>query len=1330
MLFTLLVGGVAGFFLWEMLRPDCIYRSKPGRLYYTKKWIFHILLFINSRRTKHKDNTSVQKDRTQRGYGKSVQDPQLLDLCQPLENHPFAIDSTYFNGFDSDGTSVALRIARKHNREGELWVLLNIPEVGFLQHPIHPDTAVYNMGTNEYKAAGCSFNVIEPLRMWKVTYNGLLRRGPCNEFESKPENCINVKMSFKWECLNDPFNFDVDLCKDLLADAIAREKWSIQFWKMLKSKHQTHYEQCGELSGTIEVEGYPAKQVYLKSFRDHTFGVRNWKMFNRYAVHYIWVEEIGVMAMVVVLWMPDYITFLKSGYIMYANGDTCPVTDVGIDLVDLTKDRIPPEKYSFTFKAGDEEYHVDVSTTVSPEVYHYQCRSSRIIERFCTYAINSLAARGLVEYHYRNPDGPPISTPPPQTISLLVEPSMEEVECHKVELTLRFEDKMCQSSLLVGGKGAQLGMLTSIQEQVDGIVPKGFCLTLSAFELQIQKYPELENWLDIIVSSIRKGNMANLPKDCANVVALMSSCEVCQPIRKQIISEMHAVFSKACEEISLAVRSSAAGEDGDESSSAGQMETYLGVRGINQILEAVRTCWASAFTFQAVEYRRLHGQPVRTSVGVVIQQMVAAEAAGVLFTNEPLSGSPNKMVIDASFGLGEVVVSGKTTPDTFVIQRHFDNRLQILERKIGDKAVMITMSASGGTQEIKSGSSKQCCLSDEQILRLSLIGIRIEEMFGSPRDIEWAIQNDKFFLLQARPITTFLQETDKDLMHEFDTPIATGKERITLGNVGEMMPGCITPLTGSVFARAAGTAVSMVAADFGGCRVVKNGVKVLIFNCSRLFMNITYVSQIHCNSLLYDKSAMEMNLMGQLLKDHTLEMIRSYGMKRGNFFSRLLQVLKFFSANNRKIKKADQWCDKVKSYNIGLTCQTSKELYQEIDSKLSDFYENWECSVQKSARSGSWGGVVMAIVSGGKEAWTVDNYSDVALLLSQCSNVYSAEVPLAIKDIARSIVQSENEETFLNMTDHDCIQFLNSDNCPKDLHIKFQSFMERHGHRCVREAEFIEKSWRAEPEKLIKVIKVILKSQAYMETQQTVLNLDEAIAHLKSPVTPFGRFLLRKWIVKKARAAVCDRELGKSVAVDVSDRFKQAYWRLADMLYLEGRIPERELMFFLTHYEIGQLIKTSSSRLVTKAMRRQKILPMQSAMKFQHLYVGRPVPIVNKTDEIERKSSFKLKGMPVSHGTVKGMARVVKSLEEANLIQKGDILIVSYTDIGWSPYFPLLSGLVTELGGLISHGAVVAREYGLPCVVNVPGATETLHTGDMIYLDGGDGIIEKLEDKS
>ncbi|PVD20430.1 hypothetical protein C0Q70_18585 [Pomacea canaliculata] len=358
---------------------------------------------------------------------------------------------------------------------------------------------------------------------------------------------------------------------------------------------------------------------------------------------------------------------------------------------------------------------------------------------------------------------------------------------------------------------------------------------------------------------------------------------------------------------------------------------------------------------------------------------------------------------------------------------------------------------------------------------------------------------------------------------------------------------------------------------------------------------------------------------------------------------------------------------------------------------------------------------------------TTQVYSDIALLLSQCSNVYSAEVPGAMQELAKQIVDDGLKEMFLSSSNEECIQLMRSEKY-LTLKKKMEIFLQRHGHRCVREAEMREKSWHQDPSKLINVLKVILETGSYESRAKDHLTPAQLVSKIKTPL-PFIKRKIMQYLLPTMWKAVGDREWGKSLAIVLNDIFKCAYWTLASLMVKEGRLPEEDLLFFLTHYEIGTVIKTRSARLIMKAQCRRKVLHKQMALRFPRLSFGYPKPIERETKKIDKDdgdATAVLKGMPVSRGVVRGPARVVLTLHEARTIQAGDILVVVFTDVGWTPYFPLIAGLVTELGGLVSHGAVVAREYGIPCVVNVPGATVKISNGMLLELNGEKGTLHVL----
>lgn len=287
--------------------------------------------------------------------------------------------------------------------------------------------------------------------------------------------------------------------------------------------------------------------------------------------------------------------------------------------------------------------------------------------------------------------------------------------------------------------------------------------------------------------------------------------------------------------------------------------------------------------------------------------------------------------------------------------------------------------------------------------------------------------------------------------------------------------------------------------------------------------------------------------------------------------------------------------------------------------------------------------------------------------------------------------------------------------------------MLNHGHRCINEFEVHEQSWNREPSKVIRTLQTIVQTPNWHgSTKVDVDDINETIAKLQCPVSAFGRQVL-KFVLPRARRAVGTRESGKSTALRLLDHLRQGFWLLADLMVEEGRMPDADLLFYFSWPEVGRLLKTRSARLIARAQKRRRLQAKLEKLEFPMLQRGHPVPIPAQEEDCAA-TTLTAVGAPVSHGTAKGTARVVKTLESACTIQAGDILVVKTTDVGWSPYFPLISGLVTEMGGIVSHGAVVAREYGIPCVVNVKRATSLFKSGDKVLLNGKTGTCEKLDE--
>ncbi|XP_056007793.1 uncharacterized protein LOC125666697 isoform X2 [Ostrea edulis] len=1088
------LGVVLSLLIWEVLKPvpapiNGIYRQ-PGRWYHLKRLIF-LCMFKLRQRKRRKEHTLQEMNA---GYGASVTDPDKMEDNPPLLDNPFAIDSVYFGGFNKDGVFVVARVARRPGRYAEVWLYLRIPGVGDFHHPVHPDTLVCNVTPGTLTAGGLRIDMVEPMVKWKVSFNGQLRRGVCKELERKDDTLVYTKFSFTWKAFTDLFNFDTNINQGALANAMAQEEWTRDFYRRLQRDHQTHYEQWGELSGKVEIEGREEQFLRLKTIRDHSYGVRNWRSIYRYVIHFIFTED-GASIQVGVVCMPDNMSHLKVGYLVFPSSQTYSVEDSDLQLWKIAPDEGPLNEYSFNFTAGGLKFCVDVRGEVTPEWYHHEDRGSRIYEMCCRFVVNGKPAYGITEFHYRNTSGPNYT--PPTSLPLLCEP--QDLPSNSEEaLTLRFSEEAGCSSQLVGGKGSQLGLLSSVQDKEEFSVTNGFCITLKAFSSQLQRCPPAQEAITQVEKLFRDGNVQEKQSVCSDAMTAIAESPITADIRSAILSSMKDVFGADLEHCCVAVRSSASGEDGVEASGAGQMETFLGVRGVDKVLEAVRKCWASAFSFQAVQYRRQNGQPIRVLVGVVIQEMVRSEVSGVLFTNHPVTGSSCHMVIDASYGLGEAVVSGRTTPDSVTVLRDWTDTVSIQNKQIGKKSLRVTLKDGGGLQEDSVSGEDMCCLSDVKIEQLCHIGIKLEKYFGSPRDIEWALVGEKFYLLQARPITTLEEVTDDDLIHEFDDPITTEKEWLTTANIGEMMPGAITPLSYSVFASAIDQAVCSVNVALCGNPHYWYPRKHLPSYMGHLFINLMPGEAGALNNIFGKKEDMELNVCGEILPDLSADEVKTYFGKFSGRLQIILKSLKYILVVSPKSTKlCDVWKKKVDSYRIIDESSDSQQMYHDLHIKLPIYTEIWKAGVLSSANSGAWAAATFGVLRQGKLELSDEVCSDVALILSQCEGVYSADVPVAIQGLAQEIVRSGVRDAFLNGSDMECIELLSAGSVTT-LNRLYQDFMQHHGHRYIREAELREKSWETNPARLVQVLKKIVKMGAYEERKKAIVSEKDIISQLKT----------------------------------------------------------------------------------------------------------------------------------------------------------------------------------------------------------------------------------------
>jgi rifampicin phosphotransferase len=790
--------------------------------------------------------------------------------------------------------------------------------------------------------------------------------------------------------------------------------------------------------------------------------------------------------------------------------------------------------------------------------------------------------------------------------------------------------------------------------------------------------------LELAAGKTSGGKAAGLQKLIKLGINVPDGFVIVLPEEPRLNQEILAMHLKRLGPGLKVVRSSALAEDGNQNSFAGQFESYLGLSSQEDIMDAIKKCIQSAGTQRVSEYSK-HRSPYQIDEGlrisVIVQNMIEARVSGVLFTANPVSGRRDKILINAIAGIGESLMAG-----------HSD-------------AIQYEIFKSGKNISLETG--KKNLLSENELKSLLETAVATEEKLGYPLDMEWAIdKNGTLFWLQARPVTALPTVH----FNELDTKPESKDQIWTLGNVGEMMPGAITPLTFSVSAYTIEEGMYLFVRAARAFRGKYEGWRYIQMFYNRLFFNVSNLYDFTRNVWMNQKSNVELTVVGSILPGDKLEYESILPVRIINFF-RQLAALNTSARMEKKLLKM------AASYTIEHSDDTGK-LYLRLCRARKDmikaFYMHYICSAQ----SGTLYSAIISILTGNKRKPTAEDHSLATVLVSDIKNVESADAVSSLELLAALINKDEKFRIdFIAGDNAKALEMLNNDN--GQIGQLFIRFIERHGHRCVKESELREKTWSDEPNKLTNILqeKVRLGKATEIKTERKADTHD----HLQK-IHGVKRMFIKS-LAGTARKAVARRENTKSASVRILHKIRLAYRHLSEILVQQGLLDDTDQIFFLTHDEIGALISERSQTWKPICNARREQQQHLEDLVFEDVIYGIPEPIENQVSPINDLAV--LQGIPVSRGIITGPARIVNSLEEANHLQKGEIMIVSFTDVGWSPYFALISGLVTEIGSPLSHGAVVAREYGIPAVVSVKGARQMLKTGDTIILNGDKGTIEK-----
>ncbi|MDQ0899157.1 phosphoenolpyruvate synthase [Paenibacillus sp. V4I7] len=861
-------------------------------------------------------------------------------------------------------------------------------------------------------------------------------------------------------------------------------------------------------------------------------------------------------------------------------------------------------------------------------------------------------------------------------------------------LVLGFQEMEKTQLLLVGGKGLNLGELSKIE----GIqVPEGFCVTTVGYQKAIEQNETYRTLLDRL-TMLKVEDRDQIGEISRKIRQIITEVE----IPSDVVNAFTHYLSQFGDEHAYAVRSSATAEDLPHASFAGQQDTYLNIIGKEAIIQHISKCWASLFTDRAIIYRMHNGfDHSQIYISVIVQRMVFPQASGILFTADPITSNRKSLSIDAGFGLGEALVSGLVSADCYKVQEG-----EIVDKRIATKKMAIYGRKEGGTETKQIDPDQQTTqtLTEQQILQLAHIGRQIEAYFGCPQDIEWCLADDTFYIVQSRPITTL-----------YPIPEANDQENHVYLSVGhqQMMTDPIKPLGLSFY-------LLITPAPMR-----KAGGRLFVDVAPRLATPVgreTLLNTVGSDPLIKGAlmTIIERDFIKLLPNDQTASI-------PGRSNTDMLAQIE----NNPNIVS-----DLIKSNHASV-----EELKQNIQTKsgsdLLDFILEDIQQLKKILFDPQSTAVFMAAINA--SLWINEKMNEwlgeknaVDTLSQSVPNNITSEMGLALMGVADVIRPYPEVIDYLqHVKDDNFLDELVNFEGGQEAHDAIYAYLNKYGMRCAGEIDISKTRWSEKPIMLVPMILGNIKAfepnaghRKFEQGRQEALEKEqELLARLIQLPDGEQKAEETKRMIRRIRNFIGYREYPKYGWINRYFVYKQALLKEAEQLVQAGVIREKEDIFYLTFEELHEVVRTNKLDYQIISKRKddykffEKLTPPRVITSDGEIVAG-----AYKRENIPAKA---IVGLPVSSGVIEGRARVILNMEDADL-EDGDILVTAFTDPGWTPLFVSIKGLVTEVGGLMTHGAVIAREYGLPAVVGVENATKLIKDGQRIRVHGTEGYIEIL----
>ncbi|RBI60435.1 pyruvate, phosphate dikinase [halophilic archaeon] len=877
---------------------------------------------------------------------------------------------------------------------------------------------------------------------------------------------------------------------------------------------------------------------------------------------------------------------------------------------------------------------------------------------------------------------------------------------------------------LVGGKGANLARLVEA-----GLpVPDGFCVTTLAYWELID-----DDSVDALLDDPSNLDPADTEvlADVGSALRARIESQVVPPsIREAIENALANIEAEGGSETAYAVRSSATAEDLPDASFAGQQETFLNVRGADEIIDRIRDCMASLFTDRAIAYRARNDIPHKeVALAVVIQRMVTSDAAGILFTADPQTGHRRVTTIEAGTGLGEALVSGEVNADTIRV----DTRTgEILDYEVGDQGLAVQPLEKGGTETVELDDRDDRVLSDEQVRTLVERGTEIEALFECPQDIEWCLADGDFYIMQARPITSLFPlptpEPDDDRLHVY----------LSFGHVqafAEAMP----PLVRDVWM----AYIRLWMTEFG----MDLDTRWFVEAGGRLYIDMTTLLRV--------------GILRRRIPDQLAEMSESVGAAFEDLLARRGEEFRSERTAHDTLAALPRFAGMVgRGIRMGLPIMSSL-----FSGFFGAFVGEPNSPEREETKWTAWGQDVAAWVhtpdTPVERVHAAFDLSEEAIHYPPIGPLFAAlaaeqwlqglfpDTPEDVNDVAKGLpadlvtrinlglgdladVARDHPEVIEALREDASLEEIEACEGGKAFRAALDEYLEEFGHRAAGEIDVSRPRWRENPSGLLATVRANLEHEhegehrkhlrkMKREAKAAAERLEERADH--GLLGPIRKRLVRR-LIRTYRGYIQTREYPKQGISHLFAAWHETFQETGERLVAEGRLDDSDDVWLLRKDELLAALEGDSIDVDLGARR---------AEFERHAAMDAPPVLTSEGEapsaDIEREDvpEGALVGTGVSSGVVEGIARVVRDPTEET-VESGEILIARSSDPGWTPLFLNAAGMVVEVGTRMSHGAIVAREYGLPAVVSVPEATRRIETGQRVRIDGTRGTVEIIED--